>query len=150
MSTKGLEVTLATRHKISLANKKDRAKINLKIKEYILSLTNNDLPQLTDAAIYAGISEKTLIRYEMSEDEDSEIRLLLDLIRDLQKSKLIENGLYKRYDSRLAGLLLERLHGMQPAPTALSQTNIFGLSPELLADAIEITKKKEKAKLQGK
>lgn len=143
MSTKGITMALATRKKISLANTKDRAKIDQAIKDYILTLDINDIPLLTDAANHAGISEKTLIRYEMQTEDDSEIRTMLDFIRDMQKSRLIKGGLKRGLDGRLVALLLERTHGMRSDPQSLSQTNIFnGITPDILADALELTRNK--------
>lgn len=136
-------MALATRNKIGIANQKDRAKIDKAVKDYILTLKDEDYPQLTECAQHAGISERTLIRYELSTPEDSEIRLLLDFIRDEQKTRLIKNGLKGNYNSKLVMFLLERTQGMKQDPQSLSQTNIFnGVSPELLAEALALTRSK--------
>lgn len=142
MSNKGVPQTLATRQKISLANKKDRLLINQKVKEYLESLKKDSFPTLTECAIYAGISEKRLILYEMETPENSEIRLMLDEIRDRQKLSLMKNGLNKNYDSKIVTLLLKAHHGLKEEPTQLTQTNIYnGLSPDILAEALALSRK---------
>jgi thiamine pyrophosphokinase len=144
MSNKGIPQTLATRQKISLANQKDRAKIDAKVKGYILSLILGDFPTLTDCAIHAGISEKTLIRYEITSPEDSDIREALDFIRDLSKSALIHGGLTRKFDARFSSFLLQASHNMNAQAPTLTQNNIFsGLTPELLAEALQLSREKK-------
>lgn len=142
MSNKGNHHTTLAKRKIGIANKKDRAKIDKGIEDYINRLTKAQFPSLTAAANYAGISEKRLILYEMSTEDDSKIRLLLDEVRDRQKTKLIENGLNRKYDSRITGMLLQAHHGLKPENPNLTQTNIFNVSPDILADALALSKKK--------
>ena len=144
MSNKGIPQSLATRQKISLANVKDRAKIDLSVKKYILSLTEGTFPTITDCALYAGISEKTLIRYEITSDENSDIREALDFIRDLSKSALMHGGLTKMYDGKFASFLLQANHQMNTQAPNLTQNNIFsGLTPELLAEALQLSREKK-------
>lgn len=142
MSTKGNELSIITRHKIGLANQKDRTELHEKINSYIEGLKAVDFPSIVSASLYAGISEKTLLSYEARTAEDSDIRILLTHIRDLQKQYLIEKGLSRLIDGKLTGLLLRADHGLKDEPTNLTQNNTFNVSPELLAEAIELSKKK--------
>lgn len=80
--------------------------------------------------------------YEATTPEDSEIREALDLIRDKQKSKLIKGGLNREYDSKIATLLLTANHNIRPEPTQLTQNNTFNVSPEILAEALTLSRKK--------
>jgi hypothetical protein len=143
MSTKGLNQSIEVRKKISIANTKDRTVLHQKIKEYIEKLIPEDYPSLTACAIYCGISEKMLLAYELRTQEDSEIRIMLDQIRDIQKQNLMKNGLFKSYDSGLSKFLLTSNHGMRENPTSLTQNNTFNVSPEILAEAIEISRNKK-------
>lgn len=143
MSNKGNKHTALAKRRIGIEKIKDRAKIDKLVNTYISSLKPTDFPSLTDAALYARISEKTLIRYEISTEEDSNIRLLLDEIRDRQKSYLMKNGLNKTIDSRLTGLLLQAHHNLKPDQPNLSQTNIFNVSAEVMADAIALARSKK-------
>lgn len=143
MSNKGIPQSLETRRKIGLANTKDRTQKLIKVNEYITGLTPDSFPSLTDCAIYCGLSEVALSKWEATTEDNSEIRQSLGKIRTLQKSVLIRLGLAKKYDSGLTKFLLEVNHGMKSNPTELSQTNIFNISPDLLAEAIEISRKKK-------
>lgn len=143
MSTKGLNQSIEVRRKISLANTKDRTKLHLKVKEYIKNLTPEDFPSITGCAIFCGVSEKMLLAYELRTDEDSEIRIMLDQIRDIQKQNIMKNGLFKSYDSGLSKFLLVSNHDMKENPTNLTQNNTFNVSPEILAEALEISRNKK-------
>lgn len=143
MSSAGYNHSLEARHKIGLENQKDKAKILRKIKDYIKELKNSDFPSITKCAIYAGISEKRLVAYEITTEENSDIRLALDLIRDLQKASLMENGLRKIFDGRMSFGLLQANHGLRIEPTQLTQNNTFNVSPEILAKAIDISRTKK-------
>jgi plasmid replication initiation protein len=149
MSFKGHNHSLAVRTKISLDNQKNRTIIDNKVIDYINCIKKSDFPNLTDCAIHAGISEKRLIQYELTTGEDSTIRLALDLIRDLQKSSLMKNGLYKIFDNKITTLLLKANHGLREEPTHLEQNNIFNISPEILAEALEISRTKKAPKLES-
>jgi hypothetical protein len=144
MSNKGNKMSLATRLEIGIANQKDRRKIDKLIEEYISKQNKSTFPNLTDAALYAGISERTLIRYEQSTPEGSKIRQALQKIRDMEKSALINKALTRKYDPRIATLLLKANHGLKEEPTHLEQNNYFNIPPELLAEAIELSRKSKK------
>lgn len=138
---KNQTMSLSARLKIGLDNAKNKAKIEVRIKEYINELKPTDFPSITDAAIYAGISENRLVVYEQSTPDDSTIRGALAYIRDLQKSKLQLKGLDRTYDSKITTLLLKANHGLKEEPANLTQNNTFNVSPELLAKAIDISRK---------
>lgn len=144
MSTKGKELTTETKYKISLSKQKDRTKITTLLKEYISMLTDPKeflIPSIVSASLYAGISKKALLTWELQTAEDSEVRQILEFIRDYEEKYLRENGLLGRTDSKLTTLLLKADHGLQETPTQLTQNNTFNVSPELLAEAIEISRK---------
>lgn len=150
MSTKGLIQSIETRHKIGLANQKDRKIITEKIREYIINLKKGDFPSIVSASIYAGINEKNLINYEMQTEDGSEIRYYLDSIRDLQKEALLNKSLNREWDNRIATILLKSDHNVKEQPTNLTQNNIFsGLTPEILADAISLSRQSAPS-LKGK
>jgi hypothetical protein len=142
MTTKGNKLSTATKFKISLANQKDRTELHAKLQEYIQSPPDNEPISILNAAIHAQISESALLHYEARTAENSEIRQLLTQLRDLSKSQLITKGLKKEYDTRLTGKLLEYNHNMKTENPNLTQNNIFNVSPEILAEALELSKKK--------
>lgn len=148
MSTKGKELTTTTRYKISVAKTKDRTKTLALLNEYKNLLTDPKekglIPSLVSASLYAGISKKALLAWELTTAENSEVREILDFIRDMEEKWLRENGLLGLTDSKLTGLLLKADHGLQEKPTQLTQNNTFNVSPELLAEAIELSRKPKK------
>lgn len=151
MSTKGKELSTTTRYKIAVAKTKDRTETLAKLQEYISVLTDpkeKDLiPSLVSASLYAGISKKALLQWELTTAENSEVREILDFIRDLEEKYLRENGLLGKTDSKLTGLLLKADHGLQEKPQQLTQNNTFNISPDLLAEAIELSRQpKSRAK----
>ena len=87
MSNKGIKQTAITKAKISIANKKDRAELHRRLTAYIKSLTPDDFPSIVSASIYASINERTLLSYESRTEENSEVRIILDDIRALQKRR---------------------------------------------------------------
>lgn len=143
MSNKGIPQTAITKAKISLANKKDYTKVYEKIAEYINTLENDTFPSIVSASLYAGISEKALLAHELRTTENSDIRILLDKIRDKQKEYLMTMGLKNKVNSNIAVLLLRSEHNVKEQPTSLTQNNTFNISPELLAEAIEISRRKK-------
>lgn len=143
MSTKGTERSLVTKEKISSALTKNRTKLLENVKDYILSLKETDFPSLTRCALYAGISEKALLALELRTADNSDLRILLDYIRDLQKASLMEGGLTKAFSDRMSTFLLQSNHGMKNEAPNLTQNNfISGISADLLAEAIELSRKK--------
>lgn len=145
MSNKGISQSLEIRQKIKLSQTKDRTELMMNIKNYILGLADTDFPSLTRCAIQSGIGEKALLALELRTAENSELRIMLDLIRDLQKASLMEGGLKKVFDARMSTFLLQVNHDMKSEAPTLNQTNNFNVSPEILAEAIEISRSKKTA-----
>lgn len=150
MSNKGVEQTSITKYKISDALQDNRKKILPKLLEYKKLLTDPEektiIPSIVSASLYAGISKKALIAWELTTAENSEVRQILDFIRDVEEKYLRENGLLGNTDSKLTTLLLKAEHGVQDQPQQLTQNNTFNVSPEILADAIEISRTKKAPK----
>lgn len=151
MSTKGKELTTTTRYKIAVSKTKDRTETLAKLREYVSILNDPKetglIPSLVSASLYAGISKKALLQWELTTAENSEVREILDFVRDLEEKYLRENGLKGLTDSKLTGLLLKADHGLQEKPQQLTQNNTFNISPDLLAEAIELSRQpKGKAK----
>lgn len=142
MSNKNIPQTDNTKFKVALANKKDYTELHEKLQEYIDQLKPDDVPSIVAASLYAGVSENSVIKYEIRTTENSDIRQLLDNIRMLQKNFLISKGLYNKINSPLAMRLLSAEHNLNEKPQQLTQNNTFNISPELLAEAIEISRKK--------
>lgn len=146
MSTKGKELTMSTKYKISVSKTKDRSKIVGKLREYKTLLTDPEekglIPSIVSASLYAGISKKSLLAWEITTADNSEVREILDFIRDLEEKYLREMGLLGKTDSKLTTLLLKADHGIQETPQQLTQNNTFNVSPDILAEAIEISRTK--------
>ena len=152
MSNKGISQTFITRYKISASLQKNRTKVIEKLKEYKLHLVESFenkevasiIPSLVGAALYAGISKRALLSWELTTAEDSELRQILDFIRDTEELYLREKGLLGMTDSKLTTLILEAEHGLKKQPTQLTQNNNFNISPEILAEALELSRSKKK------
>lgn len=144
MSTKGKGQTALTRYKISQSLQGNRTNVLSKLHEYkdlLLDPKETGLiPSIVSASLYAGISKKALLAWELTTAENSELRQILDFIRDLEEQWLRERGLMGLADSKITTLLLKAEHGVRDAPQSLTQNNTFNVSPELLAEAIEISR----------
>lgn len=144
MSTKGKTLSLATRQKISLEKQKDRREIIKNLKGYISNLIEDtdgkEIPSIVSASLYAGISKKALLTWELTTAEDSEVRQILDFIRDLEEQYLRNNSLKGKISGRMSSLFLKSEHGMQEKQPNLTQNNTFNVSPEILAEAIELSR----------
>jgi hypothetical protein len=145
MSTKGKTLSLATRQKISIEKQKDRRKIYNSLTEYIFNVVNQvkgfEIPSIVSASLHAGISKKALLAHELTTAENSEVRQLLDFIRDLEEQYLRNNSLKGKISGRMASLFLKSEHGLESKPQNLTQNNTFNVSPEILAEAIELSRK---------
>lgn len=142
----GRQQTALTKYKIGLANTKDRTELVQKILDYVENIESGQFPSITKCALSCSISEKTLLSVELRSPDGSDIRVLLDIIRDKQKDALESGGLTKTFDPRFAAFLLKVHHNYREEPTTLTQNNTFNVSPELLAEAIEITRAKNPPK----
>lgn len=152
MSNKGIATTETTRYKISIAKQENRTKVLKNLRAYISLLNDPNektlIPSIVSASLYAGISKKALLAWEMTTADNSEVREILDFIRDMEEKYLRENGLMGKTDSKLTGLLLKADHGLQEKPQQLTQNNTFNISPELLAEAIELSRSPKPKKLK--
>lgn len=143
MSNRNIPQATQTKLKIALAHKKDYTELHEKLEEYLSKLTPLDFPSIVSASLHAGVSEKAVLSYELRTTENSEIRSLLDKIRMLQKKFLMDNGLSNKINGKLTGLLLSAEHNLNEKPQQLTQNNTFSIAPELLAEAIEISRGKK-------
>lgn len=142
MSNSGTIRTEESKRKLSVSNTRDHTELYNRLEEYISNLKENDCPLIVSASLYAGVSEQALLNHELRTTEESKLRELLNKIRMLQKDFLIRNGLANKINGKLTGLLLSAEHGINEKPQQLTQNNTFNISPELLAEAIEISRKK--------
>lgn len=155
MSTKGKELTTTTKYKISVAKTKDRTEIVEKLRGYVNILIDpeekNQIPSIVSASLYAGISKKALLAWELTTAENSEVREILDFIRDCEEKFLRENGLLGMTDSKITSMILKAEHGLEEKPQNLTQNNNFNVSADILAEALEIsrTKKPRDTKSRG-
>ena len=153
MSNKGINQTTLTKYKISEALQGNRTKILLKLKEYkklLLDPEQKDLiPSIVSASLYAGMSKKALLAWELTTAENSELRQLLDFVRDFEEKYLRENGLKGLTDSKLTTTLLKADHGLQEKPPQLTQNNTFNVSPDILAEALELSRTKKPSDTKG-
>lgn len=110
---------------------------------YIKKCTETEeFPTIEQLSTVLGVGTRVL--YEWEKDHD-EFLHAMDSLRDTQKHLLISGGLCNKYNSRFAAFLLKANHGMTDKnPTVhATQNNTFNISPELLAEAIAITRAKE-------
>jgi len=72
--------------------------------------------------------------------EHPDFSLTMDMIRDTQKQFLITNGLTGSYNTRFAMFLLKASHSMSEKDPLISatQNSYMNISPDLLADALEL------------
>ncbi|MFS8159132.1 MAG: terminase small subunit [Candidatus Roizmanbacteria bacterium] len=103
---------------------------------------NSGFPTIEHLASELGLGTRTLYAWET---EYSEFKHTMEILRDAQRHLLIFGGLTNKYNSRFASFLLKANHGMSDAKPLVhaTQNNTFNVSPELLAEAIEITKANE-------
>lgn len=102
-----------------------------------------EFPTIEHLASHLGIGTRTLYAWE---EAYSEFQQTMDILRDAQRHLLISGGLTNKYNARFASFLLKANHGMSDAKPLVhaTQNNFFnGISPELLAEAMEITRQKE-------
>ncbi len=148
MSNKGTPQSALTRAQISKSMSANRDVVLDKLKEYKSMLIEDGLvkcmPSIVSASLYAGMSKKALLAWELTTEENSELRTILDFIRDLEELFLREQGLSGRIDSKLTTLLLKADHGITEKLPSLTQNNTFNISPELLAEALQLSRSTKK------
>jgi len=102
-----------------------------------------EFPTIEHLASHLGIGTRTLYAWE---EAYTEFQQTMDMLRDAQRHLLISGGLTNKYNARFASFLLKANHGMTDAKPLVNatQNNIFNnISPELLAEAMKITREKE-------
>lgn len=109
---------------------------------YIKKCTqDNDFPTIEHLASVLGVGTRTLYAWEQMH---SEFQHTMDMLRDAQRDLLIRGGLTNKFNSRFASFLLKANHGMQDKQPLVhaTQNNNFNVSPELMAEAIKLTRDK--------
>lgn len=146
MSTKGTELATTTREKISLSKTK-YTKVYLieKGEAYINSVLTPPegktvIPSIVGYCLDAGISRSRL--YELVA-QWSEVADIVEYIEMLQEHFAIGEG-FKGKASIFSMFLLKSKHGWRDQPQQLTQNNYMNISPDLLADALQIMNKDKK------
>lgn len=109
---------------------------------------NSDFPTIEHLASELGLGTRTLYAWEK---EYPDFQQTMDMLRDAQRHLLISGGLTNKYNSRFASFLLKANHGMQDRqpPINATQNNYMNISPELMADAIRLTREKDPTFMQS-
>lgn len=107
-----------------------------------------NFPTIEHLASELGLGTRTLYAWEK---EYPAFQQTMDMLRDAQRHLLISGGLTNKYNSRFASFLLKANHGMQDRQPLVhaTQNNNFGVSPELMADAIRLIREKDPGFMQS-
>lgn len=107
-------------------------------------LEKDEFPTIEGLAINLGVGTRTIYDWEKLHEDFLQTT---ERLRDAQRRLLISNGLNNKYNSRFAEFLLKAIHGVSDSKAVLkaTQNNYLNISPELLADALKLTKEKEEA-----
>lgn len=146
MSTKGTTQSPATRQKISLANKKhSKADLIQAGENYITSLLDDSgvlisPPSIVGYCLAAGISRSRL--YELT-NQYQELADTIEHIEMLQEQYTIACG-FSGKSPIFSIFLLKSKHNYKDTPQQLTQNNYMNISPDLLADALQIMNKDKK------
>lgn len=116
-----------------------------RVMRYIkMCIKDDEFPTIEHLASVLGVGTRTLYAWE---EVHSDFQQTMDMLRDAQRHMLISGGLTNKYNSRFASFLLKANHGMAETKPMVNatQNNFFaGVSPELMADALELMREKEK------
>lgn len=135
-----MNMTIATRRGRPTKYSKETPK---RVINYIKkSQVGDEFPTIEHLSTVLGVGTRTLYAWEQ---EYSEFQQTLDLLRDTQRHLLISGGLTNKYNARFATFLLKANHGMSDAKPLVhaTQNNTFNIAPELLAEAISLTRGKD-------
>lgn len=101
----------------------------------------NEFLTIEGLASELGVGTRSLYGWEK---EHTDFLRTMDMLRDAQRDQLIRGGITNKYNARFAAFLLKANHGMQDKqpPINATQNNYLSISPELMADAIKLTKEK--------
>jgi len=114
-----------------------------RVMRYIKMCSGKDeFPTIEHLSSYLGVSTRVLYEWEKVY---SEFMQTMEYLRDAQRHLLISGGLTNKYNARFASFLLKANHGMSDTKPLVhaTQNNTFNVSPEILAEAIELTKQKD-------
>ena len=105
-------------------------------------LEKSIFPTFEGLATFLRIGTRTLYDWELAYPDFSQT---MDMIRDTQRQLLITNGLTGQYNTRFAMFLLKANHGMSEKDPLISatQNSYLNISPDLLADALELMHSRE-------
>lgn len=113
------------------------------VRGYTKKCLNDDIfPTIEGLSVKLGLGTRTIYDWERLYPDFSQT---IDELRDMQKNLLITNGLSGGYNTRFSMFLLKASHGMKEKEPLITSTqnNNMNISPELLADAIELMRSKE-------
>lgn len=102
----------------------------------------NEFLTIEGLASELGVGTRSLYGWEK---EHSDFLRTMDMLRDAQRDQLLRGGITNKYNARFAAFLLKANHGMQDKqpPINATQNNYMNVSPELLAEAIRLTREKD-------
>ena len=105
-------------------------------------LENGTFPTIEGLATHLGVGTRTIYDWELEHPDFSQT---IDQLRDTQKQLLITNGLAGSYNTRFAMFLLKANHNMSEKDPLISatQNSYMNISPDLLADALQLMREKE-------
>jgi len=103
---------------------------------------NQEFITIEQLASELGVGTRSLYGWEK---EYSDFLRTMDMLRDAQRDQLLRGGITNKYNARFASFLLKANHGMQDKqpPINATQNNTFNISPELMAEAIRLTREKD-------
>ena len=137
------------RYNNSMSNKPGRgrpSKYNAKVPKCLRIYTTKcldkgEFPTIEGFSAHLGVGTRTLYDWQAEYPDFSQT---MDELRDIQKHLLISKGLTGNYNTRFAMFLLKANHGMaeKDPMIAATQNSFMGISPDLLADALELMNEK--------
>lgn len=145
MPTPTKALSLTTRQKISLSKTKHTiVSLTNSASEYVENYLNapkeeKRVPSIVGFCLHAGISRSRF--YELAQ-ANTEVADILEYLSMLQEELALSGGMTNRTNPIFSMFLLKSKHGYQDTQANLTQNNTFNVSPELLADAFELMRKK--------
>ncbi len=109
---------------------------------------NQEFITIEQLASELGIGTRTLYSWE---EIYPEFQQTMGMLRDAQRDQLLRGGITNKYNARFASFLLKANHGMQDKqpPITATQNNYMNISPELMAEAIKLTREKDSTFMQS-
>lgn len=147
MNTTTKALALTTREKISLSKTKyTKAVLMDGAVIYIDKILNQKpkeklIPSIVGLCLDIGISRSRM--YELSE-KWQEVSDILEYVSMLQENTALQGGMTNRLNPIFSMFLLKGKHGYIDTPQAITQTNHFNVTPELMADAITLMRSRNK------